>query len=51
MIQLTPQMRILLAVEPTDFRRYAERAVMRSWGPRAPENPPQDVACLGVDPA
>jgi hypothetical protein len=30
MIQLTPQMRILVAVEPVDFRNYAVTAVMRS---------------------
>ena len=30
MIQLTAQMRILVAVEPQDFRKYAGRAVMRS---------------------
>ena len=29
MIQLTPQMRILVAVEPVDFRRYALCPVMR----------------------
>ena len=30
MIQVTPQMRILVAVEPVDFRNYAERTVMQS---------------------
>jgi hypothetical protein len=30
MIQLTPQMRLLVAVAPVDFRRYAEFTVMRS---------------------
>ena len=30
MIQITPQMRIRVAVEPADFRNYAELAVMRS---------------------
>ena len=31
MIQLTPQMRILVAIEPADFRNYAVTEVMRSW--------------------
>ena len=30
MIQITPQMRIFLAVEPVDFRKYAETVVMQS---------------------
>ena len=30
MIQITPQMRILVAVEAADFRRYAENSVMPS---------------------
>jgi hypothetical protein len=30
MIQLTPQMRILLAVQPVDFRNYVESIVMLS---------------------
>ena len=28
MIQITLQMRILLAVEPADFRKYAERTIL-----------------------
>ena len=31
MIQITPQMRILLAVEPVDFRNYVEFIVMWSY--------------------
>ena len=30
MIQITPQMRVLVAVEPVDFRNYAEFGIMRS---------------------
>ena len=30
MIQLTGQTKILVAVDPVDFRKNAERAVMRS---------------------
>ena len=30
MIQITPQMRILVAIKPADFRSYAVREVMRS---------------------
>ena len=30
MIQTSPSMRILVAVEPVDFRRYAVMEVMRS---------------------
>jgi hypothetical protein len=30
MLQLVPQLRILLAVEPVDFRKYAQSIVMRS---------------------
>jgi hypothetical protein len=30
MIQTSPTLRILVAVEPVDFRRYVESAVMRS---------------------
>jgi hypothetical protein len=30
MIQITPQMRILVAVEPEDFRNYAALEVMLS---------------------
>ena len=30
MIQLTPQMRLLLAVEPVDFRNYSELRPKRS---------------------
>ena len=33
MIQITPQMRILLAVEPVDFRNYVESIVMSSHHP------------------
>ena len=33
MIQVTPQMRILLAVEPVDFRNYVESIVMSSLQP------------------
>ena len=29
MIQITPQMRVLVAIEPVDFRRYAGKKVMR----------------------
>jgi hypothetical protein len=33
MIQVTPQMRILVAIHPEDFRKNAARSVMRSiWG-------------------
>ena len=31
MLQLTPQMRILVAVEPVDFRKYAPSIDMRSY--------------------
>ena len=31
MIQVTPQMRILLAVQPADFRNYVESIVMSSY--------------------
>jgi len=30
MIQVTPQMRILLAVEPVDFRNHSARLIMPS---------------------
>jgi hypothetical protein len=30
MLQITPQMKILVAVEPADFRNYAVSEVMRS---------------------
>jgi hypothetical protein len=30
MIQITPQMRIWLAVEPVDFRNYSERLIIPS---------------------
>jgi hypothetical protein len=30
MIQITPQMRILLAIAPVDFRRYSERLIIPS---------------------
>jgi hypothetical protein len=30
MLQLTPQTRILVSVEPVDFRNYAESEVMQS---------------------
>ena len=30
MIQITPQMRILVALEPADFRHYAVTVIMRS---------------------
>jgi len=33
MIQLTPQMRILVAIEAQDFRKYAERVGTRSRHP------------------
>ena len=33
MIQITPQMRILLAVQPADFRNYVESIVMSSLQP------------------
>ena len=29
MIQITPQMRLLVAIDPVDFRRYAPTIVMR----------------------
>jgi hypothetical protein len=31
-LQITPQMRILVCLEPVDFRNYAVRAFMRSHG-------------------
>jgi hypothetical protein len=31
MIQITPQMRILVAVDPADFRNYVLYTVMHSW--------------------
>ena len=48
MIQITPQMRILLALEPADFRKYAEPAVM--WSRRFPaaENPLRKGARLRI---
>ena len=30
MIQITPQMRILLAIEPVDFRNHSERPIIPS---------------------
>jgi hypothetical protein len=30
MIQITPQMKILLAVEPVDFRNHSERLIIPS---------------------
>jgi hypothetical protein len=29
MIQITPQMRVLVAIDPVDFRRYALIVIMR----------------------
>jgi hypothetical protein len=34
MIQITPQMRIWLAVEPVDFRNHSERVIIPSCGPK-----------------
>mgnify|MGYP001305422588 CR=1 FL=1 len=34
MIQITPQMRILLAVEPVDFRNHSEHLIIPSCGPK-----------------
>ena len=34
MIQITPQMRILLAVEPVDFRNHSERLIIPSRDPK-----------------
>ena len=34
MIQITPQMRIWLAVEPVDLRNYSERMIIPSCGPK-----------------
>jgi hypothetical protein len=31
MIQITPQMHVLAAVEPVDLRKYAPSIDMRSW--------------------
>jgi hypothetical protein len=31
MIQITPQMHVLVAVEPVDLRKYAPSIDMRSW--------------------
>ena len=31
MIQITPQMRILLAVEPVDFRNHSACLIIPSW--------------------
>jgi hypothetical protein len=35
MIAITPQMRVLVAIEPADFRRYADKKVMRRVRRRA----------------
>jgi hypothetical protein len=35
MIQITPQMKILLAVEPVDFRNHSERLIIPSRDPKA----------------
>ena len=35
MIQITPQMRVLVAIDPVDFRRYAGKTVMRRVRRRA----------------
>jgi hypothetical protein len=35
MITITPQMRILLAVEPVDFRNHSERLIIPSRDPKA----------------
>jgi hypothetical protein len=40
MIQITPQMRILVAVESVDFRKYAPSMVMRSCGVATLQNWP-----------
>jgi hypothetical protein len=37
MIQITPQMRIFLAVEPVDFRNHSERLIIPSRGFKRPE--------------
>jgi hypothetical protein len=34
-IQITPQMRIWLAVEPVDFRNHSERVIIPSCGPKS----------------
>lgn len=34
MIQITPQMRILVAVQPVDFRNHSERLIIPSRGPK-----------------
>jgi hypothetical protein len=39
MLQITPQMRILVAVEAVDFRKYAPSIVMWSRGERELEKP------------
>jgi hypothetical protein len=39
-IQITPQMRILVAIEPVDGRKYAPSIVMRSCGVATPQNWP-----------
>jgi hypothetical protein len=41
MIQLTPQMRILVGVEAVDFRKYAVRPVMQSRRPPSAGHPRQ----------
>jgi hypothetical protein len=42
MIQIAPQMRILLAVEPVDFRKYAQWAVMQSRPPSEAQGAARD---------
>ena len=40
MIQITPQMRVLVAIEPVDGRKYAPSIDMRSWSTDAPAKSP-----------
>jgi hypothetical protein len=51
MIQVAPQMRILVAIDPVDFRGYVELAVMRSPDPRFRRKPPRSAIPLGSDSA
>jgi len=44
MIQITPQMRIWLAVEPVDFRNYSERVII----PSAPRESMESMANVAV---
>ncbi len=47
MIQVAPQMRVLVAIEPADFRNYAGYPVMLSLETMYA----QAVACHGVSPS